>query len=350
VAISVSLNGENFEQVIYSREDEFEQLVVKNAGTIFGDKAIYIDARKKIKTSSLGGTIPDGFLIDLSDADDPQFYLVEVELQNHDFFKHIFPQITRFFAFYRDSKQQHKLIETIFAFLKDNFGKNMGHATKIMNIIKSNEVYKFLKDIIDSSQNILIVIDGPKPEFEKIMDTYTDTWGKMVKVQIVNHFKRNNDHILTAEPPFQNLPFGDAVSPSPDKEVSDISQYTEKFHLQNRQPEIVEIYEELKKAFIATKATLRFSPAKNYIGVVDTKRIAYIQLKRKNVHLILLMSEDEVGKIISADHHEVVSFSESRQRTWGGSEPSCAINIYDTGHLDEIQKLIQQLVKKYEEA
>jgi len=346
VAISVSLNGENFEQVIYSREDEFEQLVVKNAGTIFGDKAIYIDARKKIKTSVLGGTIPDGFLIDLFDADDPQFYLVEVELQSHDFFKHIFPQITRFFAFYRDSKQRHKLIETIFAL----FHENAVLEKKIRDSIGPKEIYKFLKDTIDNSQNILIVIDGPKPEFEEIMDTYTDTWGKMVKVQIVNHFSREGNHILTSEPPFQNLPFEDAVSPSPDKEVSETSQYTEEFHLQNRQQEIVEIYEELKKAFIATKATLRFSPAKNYIGVVDTKRIAYIQLKRKNVHLILLMSEDEVGKIISADHHEVVSFSESRQRTWGGSEPSCAINIYDTGHWDEIQKLIEQLVKKYQEA
>ena len=346
MTISLYLNGEELEQALYKKEEDFEELVVKNAGTIFGDKVIYIDAKKKINTAALGGTIPDGFLIDLSDADDPKFYLVEVELQSHDFFKHIFPQITRFFAFYRDSKQRHKLIETIFAFLKDNFGKDKDLAAKIVNIIKSNEVYKFLKDTIDNSQNILIIIDGPKPEFEEIMETYTDTWGKMVNVQIVNHFRRDTDHILTTEPPFQNLAFGDAVSSSPEKKTS----YTEEFHLQDRQPELVEIYEKLKKTFITVKDTLRFNPTKNYIGVVDIKRIAYIQLKRKNVHLILLMSEDNVRKIISSGHHEIVSFSESRQRTWGGSEPGCAVNIYDTGHWDEIQKLIEQLVKKYQEA
>ena len=94
--------------------------MAQNAQTIFGDKAIYIDTKGKVNTSSLGGTIPDGFLIDLSDTDDPDFYLVEVELQNHSFYNHIFPQITKFFAFYRDSKQRHKLIETMFAFFQNN--------------------------------------------------------------------------------------------------------------------------------------------------------------------------------------------------------------------------------------
>jgi hypothetical protein len=47
MTISVSLNGEVFEQVLYSKEDDFEQLVAKNAETIFGDKSIYIDAKKR---------------------------------------------------------------------------------------------------------------------------------------------------------------------------------------------------------------------------------------------------------------------------------------------------------------
>jgi len=38
MAISVSLNSEIFEQVIYSREEDFEQLVAKNAETIFGNQ------------------------------------------------------------------------------------------------------------------------------------------------------------------------------------------------------------------------------------------------------------------------------------------------------------------------
>jgi predicted transport protein len=345
MAISVSLNGDNFEQVIYAKEDAFEQLVAQNAQTIFGDKAIYIDTKKKVNTSSLGGTIPDGFLIDLSDQDDPQFYLVEVELQNHDFFNHIFPQITKFFAFYRDSKQRHKLIETIFAIFQDD----PVLIKKLRDLIGSKEIYKFLKDTLDSNQNILIIIDDPKPEFEEIINTYTDTWGKMVKVQIVNHFKQSENNILTVEPPFQNLPFEDAVSLSPDNESSEPSQYTEEFHLKDRQPQLVEIYNKLKQEFLNEKNALRFSPTRNYIGVVDAKRIVYIMVQKKKVRLIVLMAEDDVRGILHSGHHEVVSISAADQPHWGNKEPNCAVNIYDTNHWDEIQKLVATLVEKHRE-
>jgi len=345
MAINVSLNGENFEQVIYSEEDDLEQLVVNNAETMFGDKAIYINAKRKITTSVLGGTIPDGFLIDLSDLDNPQFYLVEVELQSHDFFKHIFPQITKFFAFYRDSKQRHKLIETIFALLQDD----TAIAKKVRDLIKSKEIYKFLKDTIDSNQNILIIIDGPKPEFEEIMNTYTDTWGKMVSVQIVNHFQRGENSIITIEPPFQNLPFGDAFTPSPERETSEPSQYTEEFHLQNRQPEVVEIYKKLKQEFINVRTTLRFNPTKYYIGVIDTKQIAFILLQKKKIRLVVLMAENEVKEAFRSGHHKASSHSESVRRFWGGNNPNCSVEISDTAQWDEIQKLVFRLVEKYQE-
>jgi len=345
MAISVSLNGNNFEEVFYAKEDAFEQLVVQNAQTIFGDKAVYIDTKKKINTSSLGGTIPDGFLIDLSDQDDPQFYLVEVELQSHDFFKHIFPQITKFFAFYRNSKRRHKLIETMFSFFKNDSVLTR----KLRDLIGAKEIYKFLKDTIDSNQNILIIIDGPKPEFEEIIDTYTGTWGKMVRVQIVNHFRRDNNDILTVEPPFQNLTFEDAVSPPPDKEISELSHYTEEFHIESCSAKVKDIYDKLKNTFLSIKSNLRFRPTKNYIGVVDKKRIAYIQPKGKKVHLIVLVGEDEVRKVIQSEHHKIVSFSEPRQRTWGGKNPTCGLDIYDTNCWDEVQELAAKLVEKHQE-
>jgi len=345
MAISVSLNGENFEQVFYANEDAFERLVAQNAQTIFGDKAIYIDTKKKVNTSSLGGTIPDGFLIDLSDPDDPQFYLVEVELQNHDFFNHIFPQITKFFAFYRDSKQRHKLIETMFAF----FQNDPVLTKKLRDLIGSKEIHKFFTDTIDSNQNILIIIDDPKPEFEGIINTYTDTWGKMVKVQIINHFRLNNNHILTVEPPFQNLPFEDAVSLSPDKEAAEPSQYTEEFHLEQCNEKAKAVYAKLRQQFLEVKSSLKLEPTQNYIGVVDRRRIAYIQPKGKKLHLIMLMAENEVRGILTSGYHKVVSFSESRQQSWGGKNPNCAVTIYDTDHWDEIQKLVATLVEKHQE-
>jgi predicted transport protein len=345
MAISVSLNGENFEQVIYYKEDAFEQLVAQNAQTIFGDKAIYIDTKKKVNTSSLGGTIPDGFLIDLSDPDDPQFYLVEVELQNHDFFNHIFPQITKFFAFYRDSKQRHKLIETMFAF----FQNDAVLTKKLRDLIGPKEIHKFFTDTIDSNQNILIIIDDPKPEFEEIINTYTDTWGKMVKIQIVNHFKQDNNNILTVEPPFEGLQIGDAISPSPEKELVRDSNYTEEFHLDGCLPSVKEVYEKLKGEFLKVKNGLRFNPTKGYIGVADKTQFAFIKTQKKKVWLIVLLDESETRQILQSKYHKLKSHTETVQRFWGGNYPNCAVEIIDTSHWDEIQKLVAKLVEKHQE-
>src|SRR6185437_4085855 len=161
----------------FEKESDFEKDVVANAKIFFGPATIYIDAKRKIETKSLGNSIPDGFLFDLSDKNNPEFYLVVVELAKHDFFNHIFPQITKFFGFYKNPKSQNDLVDKIFKIitgdinLKKEFKKYLGEI----------EIYKFIKDTIESSQNILIIIDGEKKEMPEIIETYTDTLGKMVK-------------------------------------------------------------------------------------------------------------------------------------------------------------------------
>jgi hypothetical protein len=77
-----------------------ENLLFANSKSLFGQSSILIEAKKKIDNKALGGTIPDAFLFDLKDPDNPEFYLVEVELAKHSFYNHIFPQITKFFAFF----------------------------------------------------------------------------------------------------------------------------------------------------------------------------------------------------------------------------------------------------------
>ena len=336
MAISVSLNGETFEQVIYTKEDAFEQLVAKNAETIFGNKAIYINAKRKLR-SSLGEMIPDGFLIDLSDSDDPQFYLVEVELQSHGFLDHILKQITKFIASCKDSEHRDKLIETLLSLpvVKE----------KIENLTGSREIYKFLKDTINNNQEILIIIDGPKPEFKTMMDTHTE-WGKMVKVQIINHFKQSENNILIVEPPFVKLPFGDAISTAPEEEAIKDSEYTEQIHLENCSPSIRDIYGNLKNEFLKVKDTLKFNPLQQFIGVRDDlwghphrKNIAAIYVKRKKIWVYILLPETEAKKILMSKHHQV----EPRD------SKSSYVKIEDTNHWDEIQKLIATLVEKYQE-
>ena len=349
MAISIFLNGQNCQQVIYNREDAFEKFIVDNAETIFGANSIYVDMKHRIENSSLGGTIPDGVLIDLSDLENPKFYIVEVELQNHDFRTHIYPQIDKFFDFYSNIQERNKLTEKIYS----TFRQDDSLHSKLKNIIGSKEIYRFLKGTLENSQNILIIIDGPKPEIEEKMKSRLETWGKMVKVQIINHFRYEDQNIITAEPPFQNLEFGDATT-SIDIEKPDTTSYTEGFHLEGCNENVKNIYNRLKQALLKIKNEIRFNPTKYYIGVYVKRQFAYIQCYKKKLKVIVYLPENEVRKTIHSQNHIIKSHSEPAQRFWGGSgnnfHLNCAVELTDTEHFDEIESLLQKVVANNEES
>ena len=103
---------------------------------------------------------------------------IEVELSKHGFYRHIFPQITKFFSFLRTgASNQIELVEKMYNVISDDENLFIRFKEKIKDI----DLYKFLKDTIENSQDILILIDKDLPEFKDIQETYTDTWDKYVK-------------------------------------------------------------------------------------------------------------------------------------------------------------------------
>ncbi len=79
------------------------------------------------------------------------------------------------------------------------------------------------------------VIDDDKPELPDIMQTYTDTWGKLVKVLKFKKFKNifNENCIYTLEPEFENLEY--AYITPPEKEENEDTKndliISEEYHL-----------------------------------------------------------------------------------------------------------------------
>ena len=149
-------DGKRYQEVKQSLESEFEEEIVSASSTLFGANIVFINPKKKIESKSLGGVIPDGFVFDFNDANDPQFYIVEVELIKHSFFGHIFPQITKFFAFYRDTGLRKSLVDKLFSLIKEDDELR----SQFKQFLGRREIYKFLSDVIDSSQNILLIADG----------------------------------------------------------------------------------------------------------------------------------------------------------------------------------------------
>src|SRR5688572_24482054 len=251
-------NGKQFKEFTYELEDTLEKEVIANSQLLFGTKTIFIEAKRRIDTKAIGGSIPDGFLFDLSDKGNPEFYLVEAELAKHDFYRHIFPQITKFFAFFKNRKSRSELIEKIYskvdsdAELKKEFKKFLGE----------KEIFKFIKDTVEASQNILIVIDGQKAELPEIIDTYSDTWGKMVKVMVLKKFTSGPDFIYTVDPEFSDLEYSTIEIANKD----DGSEITIESHLDGVKDYVKTIYNTLFTKLQEYDDTLIFNPKKYYIS------------------------------------------------------------------------------------
>jgi hypothetical protein len=79
----------------YESEAEFEKAVVSLSDAMFGPSTIYVDVKKRMMGSKII-SIPDGYLIDMTEADEPKLFIVENEIVRHDPFKHIGVQMLRF--------------------------------------------------------------------------------------------------------------------------------------------------------------------------------------------------------------------------------------------------------------
>ena len=328
-------NGKRYSQLEFTAEKDFEEDIVASSKILFGKNTIYINAKKKVDSKSLGGAVPDGFFFDFGDSTDPQFYVVEVELSSHSFYNHVFPQITKFFAFFKNTKLQKSLVDKIFSIintddtLRNEFKKHLGQL----------EIYKFLSDIIESSQNILLIADGPIVELPEIADTYTDTWGKMVRYLEIRKYQSGADIIYTITPDFETLQYEGGREEIGVEIEDDQPRYPESYHLEGVTQNAAEIYNQIKTIAASIDASLVLNSQKYYISIRADKNIAFIQVRNKKIRLIAMMPEDEIRECIK--HYSIATLSAPVQKFYNGS--CAAIDIQSLEHMDEIEVLIRKM-------
>ncbi len=316
-------------------ESDFEAEIVSAKELIFGKNTIYIDTKKKIGSHSLGNTVPDGFLFDMSDAENHEFYLVEVELEKHDFFNHIFPQITKFFAFYKNKEKQKELVEKLFSII--NSDKNLKKQFKKQ--LGDQEIYKYLSDLVDASQNILLIIDGEKPELPEITDTYSDTWGKMVRLMVIKKLINKSESMLHIHPEFENIEISLDETPVQAERKANI--YTEEHNLEGVESNVKQIYKYLKSKVGKINSSYILNPQKYYISIKGERNVAFLKFRKKKIRMVAMMPEDDIRAMIK--NHPVKSLSEPVQKFYNG--PCAAIDIDSLEGFDEIVALLRALMK-----
>lgn len=165
--------GSVYTQYTYSKEADFEKMIVDNSDKIFGLAGIYFDIKKLIGTPKKGATIPDGYFLDLTFHNDPRLYLVEVELNSHDVYGHIGEQILRFGISTETDK--YKIKNCLLAEVNKDDIKKQKLATYLSKSKYDNINELLDKVIFDNKPAAIIVIDEATDELYNVMAQLTMT-------------------------------------------------------------------------------------------------------------------------------------------------------------------------------
>ena len=163
--------GSIYSQYTYTKEAEFERMIVAHAETIFGSSGIYFDIKKLIGTPKKGATIPDGYFLDLTFHNDPKLYLVEVELNSHDVYAHIGEQILRFGI--SSETDKYKLKNTLLAEVNNNTQKKKKLASFFAKSKYDNINELLDKVIFENKPASIIVIDEATDELTNVLSQLT---------------------------------------------------------------------------------------------------------------------------------------------------------------------------------
>ncbi|PEC46373.1 hypothetical protein [Bacillus sp. AFS096315] len=333
--MGVYLQQQRYSEKVYKLESDLERDVVNNAKIFFGPNAIYIDAKRKIESKSLGGSIPDGFLFDFSDVENPVFYIVEAELSNHAFFGHIFPQITKFIGFFNNYKSKMNLVSKLYTIINEDEEL----LERFNSLSLSTELYKSLIDVIEISQNILIIIDGEKEEIPDILETYTE-WREMVKVIILKKYSDGINEAFSFEPEFEDVEYSLMNKETSEDEDGEMKEFTEADHLKKSNQMVNSIYNQIKNELIHKNPGVTFNATKKYISIISQKRIAHFRFNVKSLKLVIMKEKNMISEQIPSFH--IKPGSPGVQKFWNG--PCCEIQFKSEENINEVISLLKTLI------
>jgi len=165
MAVILNQEGTLFELQIYQVEEELERDVVDNAEHIFGRSSIYIDVKKRMRGNNIV-TIPDGYVIDMADPQEPKLFVIENEIVGHDPFRHIGIQMLKFVTSFEDSRR------SVRNFLMEEMSKDPAKVQKLevaANEAGSRNVDAYLDKAVYSEFRGLVIIDEAREELHQVL-------------------------------------------------------------------------------------------------------------------------------------------------------------------------------------
>lgn len=190
-------DGIRYNEFEFKYEEEFEKIIFDKYKYFFGENSILF-LKKKIKTQTNIGTIPDGFLINILNK---KWHIIEVELSTHDVYRHILPQITKFASALNNPVTKKTLIDFFEQEVKSDLNK-------LAKFISHNihDIYKEIVLILNNPPELLIILDRQHRELQSAIDSLPFN----SKVKIIRTFVREKygigDNIFLFDSEEDNIP------------------------------------------------------------------------------------------------------------------------------------------------
>ena len=168
------------------------------------------------------------------------------------------------------------------------------------------------------------------------METYTDTWGKFVKLIIMKKYVNSSESLFTQNPEFENIEYAFVKVPDEKDEI----QVSEEYHLDGLNEEVKASYLYIKNELIKKNKNILFNPQKYYISIKIKKNILFFRFSKKTLKIVVLKPVDFVEKKIK--NNQIRYLSNGVQKFWGGH--SCEIIMKDQKNIDEVISLLKEII------
>jgi len=188
-------DGIKYFEYDFKSENDFEISVFKEYQHFFGIESILL-SKQKIRTINNIGGIPDGFIINPKLG---KWYVLEIELSQHDLYNHIVPQITKFAHAINSIDTKKKLADAFEKEIKED-----PYKYAIFLSQGKTDIFKEITKIIEKKPELIIIIEKEHKDISPVMNYLPFN----PIVRIVRKFVRENsnlsDCIYLFEPILEN--------------------------------------------------------------------------------------------------------------------------------------------------
>lgn len=177
--------------------DELEPMIQKQAEYIFGENALYIDRKQKLRSLAGTGSIPDAYVISLG-GDSPHWHIVEIELSYKDPGRHLVTQINDFINGMKNSRNE--IVSAINQWIKSDDIRTLEFKRRS----QCEDIHEFLSDLIKKDPILTIIIEKNTEKLKEAIQIFEERY----KTEIVEFrtFRREGAEAVHAhlfEPLFE---------------------------------------------------------------------------------------------------------------------------------------------------